>query len=41
MFEYLKNNEELYRKLMQSNDPIMFINRLSKKFYNVFAKIIN
>lgn len=41
MFEYLKNNEELYRKLMQSNDPIMFINRLSKKFYNAFAKIIN
>lgn len=41
MFEYLKNNEELYRKLMQSNDPIMFINRLSKKFYNVFTKIIN
>lgn len=41
MFDYLKDNENLYRKLMQSNDPIMFMNRLSKKFYNVFAKTLN
>lgn len=40
MFNYLKDNEELYRKLMQSNDPIMFINRLSKKFSHVFSEII-
>lgn len=39
MFDYLRNNENLYRKLMQSNDPIMFINRLSKNFYNTFTKI--
>lgn len=41
MFNYLKENEELYKKLMQSNDPIMFINRLNKKFYNVFKQTIN
>lgn len=40
MFEYLKDNETLYRKLMQSNDPIIFINRLSKKLYNIFIKIL-
>ncbi len=40
MFNYLKDNEELYRKLMQSDDPIMFINRLSKKFYHVFSEIV-
>lgn len=40
MFNYLKENEDLYRKLMQSNDPIMFINRLSKKFYNVFSEMV-
>ena len=40
MFNYLKENENLYRKLMQSNDPIIYINRLNKKFYNVFTKII-
>ena len=41
MFDYLKENEELYKKLMQSNDPIMYINRLSKKLYSALTKIIN
>lgn len=41
MFDYLKNNDDLYRKLLQSNDPIMFINRLSKKLYTIFTKTLN
>ena len=39
LFDYLKNNESLYRKLMQSNDPIIYINRLNKKFYNALIKV--
>ena len=47
LFNYLKsipeerlilvkgNHEELYNKLLQSNDSILFINRFSKKFFNV------
>ncbi|MDO4963780.1 MAG: TetR/AcrR family transcriptional regulator [bacterium] len=36
LFKYIKENESFYKKALQSNDPIMFINRLSKKFFAVF-----
>lgn len=40
IFDYLKSNEDLYTKLLKSNDPILFMNRLSKKFFNALKEVI-
>ena len=41
IFNYLKSEEDLYAKLLKSNDPILFMNRLSKKFFNAFLELTN
>lgn len=41
IFDYLKSKEELYNKLLQSNDSILFINRFSKKFFNVLKETMH
>lgn len=41
IFDYLKGKEDLYCKLLKSNDSILFMNRLSKKFFNALKEVIN
>ena len=41
MFEYIKSNDELYRKLLQSDDPNHFLYRLTKKLYIIISKALN
>lgn len=36
IFNYLKDNEELYKKLLKSNDPVMIMSKLSTSFYDAF-----
>lgn len=35
IFEYLNDNEKIYSKLLTSNDPLIFMNRLNKKICNI------
>lgn len=37
IFEYLNNNDKIYSKLLTSNDPLIFMNKLNKKI----CKILN
>lgn len=41
IFDYLITNEELYKKLLKSNDPILFMNRLYKKFFIALKSTFN
>lgn len=41
IFNYLKSEEDLYAKLLKSNDPILFMNRLSKKFFNALKEVMH
>lgn len=40
IFDYLKTNEGLYRKLLKSNDPILFMNRLNHKLFNTIKEAL-
>ena len=37
----MKSEEDLYTKLLKSNDPILFMNRLSKKFFNALKEVMH
>lgn len=40
LFDYLKTNEELYRKLLKSNDPVLFMNRLNYKMFSAIKEAL-
>lgn len=40
VFAYLKDNEDTYEKLLSSDEPYLFINRLNKKIYTHVQSII-
>ena len=40
IFEYLKNNENIYHMILSSNDPLMFASRLNKYMTKEIANIL-
>lgn len=41
IFNFLKEHQNIYSKLLTSNESMLFMNRLSRKIYITLAKIIN
>lgn len=41
LFDYIETQEDLYTKLLKSNEPILIMNRLSKKFINALKEFIH
>lgn len=41
LFEFLKEHQDMYCKLLMSDEALMIMNRLNKKICNVLSKMIN
>lgn len=39
IFRFVEENSEIYQKLLSSDTPILFMNRLNKKLYNALSSL--
>lgn len=41
VFKYIKENEQIYRMLLFSDDPLLFLNKLNKRISNDLFELLN